>query len=164
MLEFKFNHESETIPHALGFSDELDDVCRERVIFSTVSSHYITQEFFDDEDQVPKNLNTITGILQKCLETCKNENEQLYTLLIFRTEFDTAAEAIAKYKLYHSESEQTQKKMKIMMELVELKALMDKEDDRKDLITPKDLFRKIEIAKKNLYSFEDYYKEIKNNA
>jgi hypothetical protein len=54
--------------------------------------------------------------------------------------------------------------MKIMMELVELKALMDKEDDRKDLITPKDLFRKIEIAKKNLYSFEDYYKEIKNNA
>lgn len=164
MVEFKFNHESDKIPVAMGFTEEFDDLCRERVMFSAISTHFITEEFFDNEEDTPKNLNTITGILEKTLNTCKSETEQMYTLLIFRPTFDMATEAVAKYKILQEEDDKTKSKLKILMELVELKALMDKDSDRKDLITPKDLFRKIDLIKNNLYSFENYYKELKDNV
>lgn len=164
MVEFKFNHESNKIPVAMGFTEEFDDMCRERVMFSAVSTHFITEEFFDSEEDAPKNMNTITGILEKTLNTCKDESEKMYTLLIFRSTFDIATEAIAKYKILQEEDSKTKTKLKILMELMELKAMMDDKEERKDLITPKDLFKKIELVKNNLYSFENYYKELKANV
>ena len=164
MKQYKFNHEVDSIPDAMGFSKEFDDICRERILFSAISTHFITKEFFDEEDDAPKNMNTITGILEKCLNSCKDENEQTYTLLIFRKVFDLATESIAKYNLFNGGDEKTKKRMKIMLELIELKALSEEEDDRDELITPKDLFRKIDAVKNNLYSFENYYKEINNAA
>lgn len=162
MVKFKFNHENEQLPEAMGFTLEMDDLCRERILFSAISTHFIAQEFFDSPKDAPKNMNTITGILEKCLDICKDENEKLYTLLIFRKEFDLATEAVAKYEVFNSEDEKMKKKLKVMMELVELKALMD-EDNREHILTPKDLFKKIESVKNNLYSFDNYYKEVKNN-
>lgn len=158
---FNFNHESDKIPVAMGFTEEFDDLCREKVMFSAISTHFITEEFFDSEEEVPQNMNTITGVLEKTLKICKDESEKMYTLLIFRNTFDTAAQALAKYKVMQEEDDKTKKKLSILMELVELKALMD-EEDRSHITTPKDLFKKIEAVKNNLYSFEDYYKQIKN--
>ena len=158
---FNFNHESDTIPVAMGFTEEFDDLCREKIIFSAISTKFLTEEFFDGQDEIPQNMNTITGVLERTLNICKDENEKLYTLLIFRSTFDKATEALAKYKIMQEEDDKTKKKLSILMELVELKALMD-DEDRAHITTPKDLFKKIEAVKNNLYSFENYYKQIKN--
>ena len=46
MIEFKFNHELETIPVAMGLSKEIDDLCRERVLFTTFTNYFIKEDFY----------------------------------------------------------------------------------------------------------------------
>lgn len=153
-----FKHDSDSIPTAMGFSTDIDNKCREIVHFAAFSNYFIKEDFFDDNDETPSNLTTITGVLEKALSLCKTKEEELYTLFVFKNVHEHSSQAIAAYKVFEGEEDEKAKnKLKMLMELVELKALADDESDRKDLVTPKDMFKKITIAKDNMYNFDNYY-------
>lgn len=154
---FSFKHESDNIPAALGLTEELDNKCREIVNFASFSNYFIKKNLFDEQDESPSNLTTVTGILQKALSLCQTEEERAYTLFVFRNVHDHASGALGAYEAYSDDSDDKSKaKMKAILELMELKVLSE-EDERSNYITPKDMFKKIEAAKDNMYNFEKYY-------
>ena len=160
-----FKHDSENIPKALGLSETIDNRCREIIHFSAFTNYFIKNDFFDDNDETPRNLTTVTGILEKALNLCKTKEEEIYTIFVFRNVHDHCSQAIGAYKALEEETdEKSKKKMKMLMELVELKALTDDDDDRNTFITPKDMFKKIEAAKENMYNFEKYYSVINEST
>jgi len=153
----KFQHDSDNVPVAMGFTEEIDNRCREIVHFAAFTNYFIKKDFFNDEEEAPKNLMTITGILEKALNICKTEEEKVYTLFVFRNVHKHCSQAIGAWETFYEESdEKERKKMQMLMELVELKALTE-DEDRETLITPKDMFKKITAAKDNMYNFEKYY-------
>jgi hypothetical protein len=153
-----FKHESESIPSALGLSETIDNKCREIIHFASFTNYFIKNDFFEDGDETPSNLTTITGILEKALSLCKTKEEEVYTLFVFRNVHDHCSQAIGAYEVFSKEtSEKEKKRMKMLMELVELKALSDDDEDRSNLVTPKDMFKKITAAKDNMYNFDKYY-------
>jgi len=153
-----FKHDSDSIPAAMGFSTDIDNKCREIVHFAAFSNYFIKEDFFDDNDETPSNLTTITGVLEKALSLCKTKEEELYTLFVFKHVHEHSSQAIAAYKVFEDEEdEKAKKKLRMLMELVELKALTDDDNNREDLVTPKDMFKKITIAKDNMYNFDNYY-------
>jgi len=157
MIEIKFNHENSNIPTAMGLSTEIDKKCREIVNFSTFSIHLIKEEFFgENEDEAPANMTTVTGVLEKALNLCINDAEKAYTLFVFKQVHEHANQAMSAWQCYKKEDEKERKKMELMLNLVELKALVE-DDDKANYVTPKDMFSKIEIAKENMYNFEKYY-------
>lgn len=158
----KFKHDSNKIPTALGLSEEIDNKCREIIHFSTFTNYFIKEDFFNEDDnQAPKNLTTVTGILEKALSLCKTEEEKIYTIFIFKDLHEHCSKAICAYQVYNDEpNEKERKKMKMMMELAELKAMVDDETDRSNYVTPKDMFKKIAAAKDNMYNFDKYYAAI----
>jgi len=156
-----FKHDSDNVVIALGLPENTDERCREMVHFASFTSYLIKNDFFDDTDESPSNLRTITGVLEKALSLCKTKEEEIYLLFIFKHVHQHTTQAIAAYDMFNNEADQkAKKKMEMLMQLVEIKALADSEDDREDLITPKDMFKKIEIAKQNMYNFDNYYSVI----
>lgn len=155
----KFQHENSNIPCAIGFSEEMDNKCREIIQFSTFTNYFIKNDFFDGNDDVPANLTTVTGVLEKCINLCINDDERLYTIFIFKQVHEHAANALGAYKMYTEEGDKEKKKLDILMQLVELKALTG-DEDRSNFVTPKDMFARIEAAKDNMYNFEKYYNSI----
>jgi hypothetical protein len=159
MLEkiLNFKHDSDDLPTALGFSEEIDNKCREIIHFAAFTNYFIKNDFFDDQE-APSNLTTLTGILEKALNICKTEEEKIYTLFVFRSIHKNCSQALGAYEAFEEEKdEKAKKKMQMLMELVELKALSDDEEDRSNFITPKDMFKKINAAKNNMYNFDKYY-------
>lgn len=153
-----FKHESENIPKALGLSETIDNRCREIIHFASFTNYFIKNDFFDDADETPSNLTTITGILEKALSLCKTKEEEVYTLFVFRNVHEHCSQAIGAYEVFNKETDEKEKKrMKMLMELVELKALSEDDEDRSNLVTPKDMFKKITAAKDNMYNFDRYY-------
>jgi hypothetical protein len=154
---FKFQHDSNNVPEAMGFKEDIDEKCREIIHFSTFTNYFIKKDFFNDNEEAPSLLTSVTGILEKALTVCKTEEEKLYTLYIFRGCHTHCAEAINAWEVVQNETDKKElNKMKMLMELVELRALTE-DDDRKNVITPKDMFKKIEVAKENMYNFDKYY-------
>lgn len=161
----KFDHSMSSIPEALGFTLEMDNLCREIVYFSTVSNYFITDSFYDDTDEVPNNLSTITGILEKAINLCSSEDEKIYLMFVFKNCFEMISKVLTIYKMLNNEtSYEERKKLEIIMEMSELKALSDKSVKRDDLITPKQLINKIGIIKENPYNFDEYYKIVSSQV
>ena len=162
MLEniFKFQHTSDDIPTALGLPVDIDKKCREIIHFSVFTNYFIKKEFFENDDETPENLTTITGMLEKSLSLCKTDQERVYTLFIFRNIHKNCSQAIGAWETLDEEKdEKAKKKLQMLLELVELKALSE-EEDRANLLTPKDMFKKIEAARNNMYNFDKYYNVI----
>jgi hypothetical protein len=160
---FKFQHDSNVIPTALGLPEEVHDRCKEIIFFSTFTNHFIKKDFFDNDADTPSTLTTITGVLEKALSLSTSESEKLYLLFIFKEVHEKGAHNLMGYQMIEEETdEKAKKKMKMLLELTELKALMS-DDDRSELTTPKDMFKRIDIAKKNMYNFENYFNEVMHN-
>ena len=160
----KLDHESKTLTGAFGLDDKIDKLCREKILFAHVSNYYIAKEFYaDHSDEVPKNLSTHTGHLEKALSLCETEKEKLYLLFIFKNEDDHIIEGLSAYKtLEEEENPEKKKKLKMLLELAEIKKMMVDEDEFERVVTPKDLFKRFDIVKDHMYSFDDYYNAMKD--
>lgn len=167
MLEkvLSFKHDSDNLQVAMGLPEGIDNKCREIVHFSTFTNYFIKSEFFDNEDDAPNNLLTQTGVLEKALSLCENDQEEVYTMFVFKDAHNHCKQALGAFTQFEEEKdEKERKKMQMLMELVELKAMVDDDNDRSEIVTPKDMFKKIRAAKDNMYNFENYYKVVTNES
>jgi tmRNA-binding protein len=156
METFNFNHDNETIINALGVTEEIDMKCREIIFFSMISNHFMARELFDNVEDAPKALTTMTGDLEKCMKLCSNHIESSYILLTFKDFHRMGMDAIAKYTIFTESKDERRKEIELMLKIFELDIMKQASKHDSDCMIPTDIFKKIDFVKKSRYSFDRY--------
>ena len=166
LKERDFNHDKDEFHEAMNIPGYIRTKCRERIFFAAFSNALQRAELFEDEDDAPKDMSTVTGDLQRCLKMINDPLEYEYTLLTFYGHQRMAMEAYSKYKYLNSSSQSKEDKIKLsiinlMMDLKDRQEDEEnntKEDDEIDNITVNTTIKRISIVKSSLYNFDTYLK------
>jgi hypothetical protein len=166
LKERDFNHDKDEFHEAMNIPGYIRTKCRERIFFASFSNALQRAELFEDEDDAPKDMSTVTGDLQRCLRMITDPLEYEYTLLTFYGHQRMAMEAYSKYKYLNSSSQSKEDKIKLsiinlMMDLKDRQEDEEnntKEDDEIDNITVNTTIKRISIVKSSLYNFDTYLK------
>jgi hypothetical protein len=168
LKERDFNHDKDEFHEAMNIPGYIRTKCRERIFFASFSNALQRAELFEDEEDAPKDMSTVTGDLQRCLKMITDPLEYEYTLLTFYGHQRMAMEAYGKYKYLNSSSQSKEDKIKLsiinlMMDLKDRQEDEEnntKEDDEIDNITVNTTIKRISIVKSSLYNFDTYLKLI----
>jgi hypothetical protein len=168
LKERDFNHDKDEFHEAMNIPGYIRTKCRERIFFAAFSNALQRAELFEDEDDAPKDMSTVTGDLQRCLKMINDPLEYEYTLLTFYGHQRMAMEAYSRYKYLNSSSQSKEDKIKLsiinlMMDLKEKQEDEEnnsKEEDEIDNITVNTTIKRISIVKSSLYNFDTYLKLI----
>jgi hypothetical protein len=166
LKERDFDHNRDEFHEAMNIPGYIRTKCRERIFFAAFSNALQRAELFEDEDDAPKDMSTVTGDLQRCLKMINDPLEYEYTLLTFYGHQRMAMEAYSRYKYLNSSSQSKEDKIKLsiinlMMDLKEKQEDEEnnsKEDDEIDNITVNTTIKRISIVKSSLYNFDTYLK------
>lgn len=158
----EFNHGTENFHESLGISDETRVRCRERIFFHTFSNALQRQELFEDEDDTPRELRTVSGDLQRCLRSITDQLEYEYTLMIFNSTQRMAMESFSYYQ--HMLESHGNREDRIKLKIMELVEEMrdSKDDDEGDEDEPisrlnkKTMMKRIKFVKQSHYNFDTY--------
>lgn len=163
----QLNHAEDGFHSALGVSKDIAILCRERIFFSHFTSSLQAFEIFEDREDAPKELTTVTGDLQRTLQMITDPLEYEVTLLYFMSYHSMAQKAFAIWKFQNDPSNSVEQKLKlelvkIMSKIKDMKDQEDKEEeqDKKsddgDVINLDTVQNRIELVKKSRYSFPKY--------
>ena len=167
-----FNHDEDNFHRALGISDETKYICRERIFFAIFSNSLQADELFEDIDDAPKSMRTVTGDLERLLNMITNPIEYDYTLLSFMMYQRMAKETYHIYRNTNAdtaESHEEKIKMEIIRSIMKLKDLKDREESSKDdddddveTYTKESIIQRINLVKKSGYNFDKYLVLVRN--
>lgn len=168
LKEREFNHSKDQFHEAMNIPSYVRTKCRERIFFSSMSNALQRKELFEDEDDAPKDMSTVTGDLQRCLKMITDPLEYEYTLLTFYGHQRMAMEAYGKYKFLNSNEQSKEDKLKLsIINLIqELKSNDDDDDedsheeDEIDKITVNTVMKRVSIVKDSHYNFDTYLKMV----
>lgn len=162
----EFDHSKDHFHDAMKIPSYIRTRCRERIFFSAFSNALQKQELFEDEDDAPKEMSTVTGDLQRTLSMITDELEYEYTLLTFYGHQKLAMEAFGRYKYLNSKDKSKEDKLKLsIINLIqELKDRDDEDEEREedeiDNVTVNTAIKRISIVKDSHYNFETYLKQL----
>lgn len=165
-----FNHEREEFHEALHISDEMRLTIREKVFFSSFSNALQAMELFEDLNDAPRSLSTVTGDLERALSMVDSQEEYEYMLLSFTMYQRLTKPILAEYRMSNSkESEDRESMLKhtIIEAIMELKRQKDKEDGNDDedddpdekgpfAISHSRMMQRIKYVKKSKHNFTTY--------
>lgn len=165
-----FNHEREEFHEALHISDEMRLTIREKVFFSSFSNALQAMELFEDLNDAPRSLSTVTGDLERALSMVDSQEEYEYMLLSFTMYQRLTKPILAEYRMSNSkESEDRESMLKhtIIEAIMELKRQKDKEDGNDDedddpdekgpfAISHSRMMQRIKYVKKSKHNFNTY--------
>lgn len=168
LKEREFNHSKDQFHEAMNIPSYVRTKCRERIFFSSMSNALQRKELFEDEEDAPKDMSTVTGDLQRCLRMITDPLEYEYTLLTFYGHQRMAMEAYGKYKFLNSNEQSKEDKLKLsIINLIqELKSNDDDDDedsheeDEIDKITVNTVMKRVSIVKDSHYNFDTYLKMV----
>jgi hypothetical protein len=163
----EFNHSKDHFHDAMNIPSYTRTRCRERIFFAAFSNALQRQELFEDEDDAPKEMSTVTGDLQRTLSMITDELEYEYTLLTFYGHQKLAMEAFGRYKYLNSKDQSKEDKLKLsIINLIQELKDRDDDDDSKeeedelDNVTVNTVIKRISIVKDSHYNFETYLKQL----
>lgn len=159
-----FNHEIESFHKALGITDDVRTRCRERIFFTAISNAFHRYEFYEHEEDVPKNLKTITGDLERLLDSITDQLEYEYTLMVFNNYQRVAMQTFAYYKHINESKQDKESIIKAqILELIETlhKSEDDEDDDDRDerpvdKINKNSMLKRLSFVKKSHHNFDTY--------
>ena len=165
-----FNHEREEFHEALHISDEMRLTIREKVFFSSFSNALQAMELFEDLNDAPRSLSTVTGDLERALSMVDSQEEYEYMLLSFTMYQRLTKPILAEYRMSNSkESEDRESMLKhtIIEAIMELKRQKDKEDGNDDedddpdekgpfAISHSRMMERLKYVKKSKHNFNTY--------
>jgi hypothetical protein len=160
----EFNHSKDQFHEAMNIPSYLRTKCRERIFFTSFSNALQRQELFEDPEDAPKDMSTVTGDLQRCLRMISDPLEYEYTLLTFYGHQRMAMEGYKRYEFLNSKDQSKEDKLKLsIINLIqELKANdeddEDEEEDAIDRLSSSALLERINIVKQSHYNFDTYLK------
>lgn len=166
----KFNHETDSFHESLGISNEIRTRCRERIFFTSLSNAFQREELFEDPDDAPRELHTVSGDMQRLLQSITDQLEYEYTLLIFSSYQRMAKESFAYYKHMRDSKVSKEDKLKSMIiELIEeMRSKHEKDENEEgedsnevpdapiDKLNKQTLLKRISFVKKSHHNFDTY--------
>lgn len=159
LANMQFNHEIENFHQAIGISDDMRTRARERILFTSFSNALQRAELYEDEEDAPKSLRTITGDLERCLSMVTDPLEYEYTLIMFHRTQIKAMETVAYYMHISDKSlsKEDQLKIKLFEVMEEMKGADDFEDEQLiDKLTRSNMVKRIKFVKDSHHNFETY--------
>ena len=163
----EFNHSKDAFHEAMNIPSYLRTKCRERIFFAAFSNALQRQDLFEDEEDAPKEMSTVTGDLQRTLSMITDDLEYEYTLLTFYGHQKLAMEAFGRYKYLNSKDQSKEDKLKLsIINLIQELKDRDDDDDSKeeedelDNVTVNTVIKRISIVKDSHYNFETYLKQL----
>lgn len=160
----EFNHSKDHFHDAMNIPSYMRTKCRERIFFAAFSNALQREELFEDEEDAPKEMSTVTGDLQRCLKMITDPLEYEYTLLTFYGTQRIAMEAYKRYKFLNASDKTREEKLKLsIINLIEeLKSRDDDdeqpEEDEIDNLNSNTVIKRIGIVKESYYNFDTYLK------
>lgn len=159
-----FNHETNDFHESMGVPDETQVRCRERIFFTAITNALQRLDLFEDVNDAPREMCTVSGDLQRCLRSITDQLEYEYTLLIFNSNQRVAMESFAMYRhmLESANNREDRIKMKIMELVDEMRSASKDDDDDEDeelpinRINKKTMFKRIKLIKQSHYNFDTY--------
>ena len=162
----KFDHTAEGFYDAIGITTEMMVKCKERIFFSTFSNAIQSLELFEDRDEAPKELVTVTGDFQKTLSIIEDSLEYEYTLMEFMNTHNMAMAAVARWEFKNKAMKGNNKKKSMLLDIMDMvtELKMEHEKTKNEFaeeniafgITPKGLLKRIEFTKSSHYDFDVY--------
>jgi hypothetical protein len=163
----EFNHSKDHFHDAMNIPSYTRTRCRERIFFAAFSNALQRQDLFEDEEDAPKEMSTVTGDLQRTLSMITDDLEYEYTLLTFYGHQKLAMEAFGRYKYLNSKDQSKEDKLKLsIINLIQELKDRDDDDDSKeeedelDNVTVNTVIKRISIVKDSHYNFETYLKQL----
>ena len=164
-----FNHDEEIFHRALSISDDVKNVVREKIFFSSFCNGLQAMDLFEDINDAPRSLSTVTGDLEKCLQLTDSQEEYEYALLCFTMYQRLTKPILAEYKMKNStnpEDREAMLKHRIIEAIMELKREADKSDDDSDeypdeekgpfAVNQTRMMTRLKYVKKSNYNFNKY--------
>lgn len=161
-----FLHSEEKINRALGVSDDTMILCRERIFFCHFSNTLQSIELFNERDDAPRELTTVTGDLHRCLNMISNPTEYEITLLHFMSYHRLAQEAFAHWKFENNpeNTEEDKLKLQLVRMLKRLKDAHDREEEgdddndnvNADIKSVESIIPRIDKVRESNYNFNKY--------
>lgn len=164
LKDIQLDHSKEKFHEALTVPDYMRSKCRERVFFSSFSNALQREELFEDADDAPKEMSTVTGDLQRCLKMIDSELEYEFTLLNFMAYQKLAMEAYGRYKYLNSKDMPKENKLKLsiinLMEDLRNQEEDNEEDEGIDNTSVNSVIKRISLVKSSHYNFTTYLKQL----
>ena len=165
-----FNHEEEIFHRALSISDDVKNIVREKIFFSSFSNALQAMDLFEDINDAPRALSTVTGDLEKCLQLTDGHEEYEYALLCFTMYQRLTKPILAEYKMKNStdpEDREARLKHRIIEAIMELKREADRAESDEDSDYPDEekgpfavnqerMLTRLTYIKKSKYNFNIY--------
>jgi hypothetical protein len=85
MLTIKLNHDKNDMVDVLNLTKEQSIKSKAAMIFGILSPKVLADSLFDDESEIPSDMKTISGCIEKVLSICENDEMRVYSLLNFYT-------------------------------------------------------------------------------
>lgn len=164
LKERELDHSKEQFHEALAVPEYMRTKCRERIFFSSFSNALQKEELFEDEEDAPKEMSTMTGDLQRCLKMIDNNLEYEFTLLNFISYQRMAMDAFSRYKYLNSKEKSKEDKLKLniinLMEELRNKEENDEDDDTINDLSTNFIIKRIPLVKSSHYNFDIYLKQL----
>jgi hypothetical protein len=173
-----FNHDHEIFHKALNITDETKTVVREKIFFSSFSNALQAMDLFENIEDAPRSLSTVTGDLEKCLMIIETQEEYEYALLSFTMYQRLTKPILAEYRMKNSsdsEDREAMLKHTIIEAIMELKRQKDREEseDEDDIDNEEEtgpfavnhsrMMTRLKYVKKSNYNFAKYMNMMQGN-
>ena len=171
-----FNHEEEMFHRALNVTDEIKNIVREKIFFSSFSNALQAMDLFEDLDDAPRSLTTVTGDLEKCLQMIDSKEEYEYALLSFTMYQRLTKPILAEYKMKNSDNPEDREAMlkhTIIEAIMELRREKDREESDEDVFEDEEkgpfavnhsrMMTRLKYVKKSNYNFGKYMNMLQGN-
>jgi hypothetical protein len=164
-----FDHEEEIFHRALNISDDVKNIVREKIFFSSFTNALQAMDLFEDINDAPRSLSTVTGDLEKCLQMTDSQEEYEYALLCFTMYQRLTKPILAEYRMKNStdpEDREAILKHRIIEAIMELKREAHKSDDDDDeyadeekgpfAVNQERMLTRLTYIKRSNYNFNTY--------
>jgi hypothetical protein len=114
LTTLNYNHSKDTISDSIGLDENELLYSKLAIIFSIMSPRVLADNLFDDEDEIPENMKSVSGCVELLMSLMKNEKMVVFSLLHFTQMYEKLSSGLA-----------------ILNKKVNIDDLMESDDDEK---------------------------------
>ena len=93
-VSVKFDHTQSSIDKALGLTEYHETFLKAAIFFECLATNMKRDEFYGNSDDVPRELSTVTSVLERVLVHCPTNNLKVYAMLMFHHSYRLTKETI----------------------------------------------------------------------
>lgn len=167
------DHGNELIHRVLGITDEQRTLIRERIFFTTINMTLKAYELFEDIEDAPPAMKTLTSHLQGCLQLIDDPMEYEYTLLHFFNYQKMACSSAQMHNELKQQNLSKEQRIKMgILSLIEDLRRSDDEDEEEesepvqmiDKLNGRNMLKRVDFVVRSVNDFDTYLRLLRQWA